>query len=358
MMPAADPSSYVDEPPITHYDQAGRDAALLRWSLWIANDGRCYLCNENRPYVFVQVDHLIPKHLKLAEFNRVWERVAGELPNLGPHHISNLRAICSDCNSSRLKGSTVLPDGYLSVQLLKSKKLTKLAFKEQARMRRNRAVGESAVKVTSASEDEDYRVLWEANLSQALIGTLHIAAEAVDPSQGTDARVVVDDVTVFVRTSMTPDGARLMAAAQLVSGVPLVTITESLVSAALKVAAEAHRGFAESTYPDLRGANSGDADWTNVVFVVTWDSATIDEETCVCKATVAIDGDVSAPVSLQSLDGSELVDVTGPDCAIDGFAFFEVVVGVGDGVYDVILQEDSLEPRRADALSARYSGAG
>lgn len=350
MMSAATASSHVDEPPITHYDQAGRDAALLRWSLWTANDGRCYLCSKNRPYVFVQVDHLIPKHLKTAEFNRIWDRVAGDLPNLGPHHISNLRAICSDCNSSRLKGSAVLPDGYLSVQLLKSTKLTKLAFKEQARMRRNRAVGESAVKVTSALEDDDYRVLWEAELSQAMIGTLHIAAEVLDPSQGTDARVIADDVTVFVRTSMTPDGARLMGAVQLVSGVPLVTITESLVPAAVEVVAESHRGFAESTYQDLRGANSGDADWSNVVFVVTWDSATIDEETCVCKATVTIEGDVSAPVSLQSLDGSELVDINGPDCTIDGSASFEITVGVRDGVYDVILQDDALEPHRADAL--------
>lgn len=351
MMPAVS-VSHVDEPPITHYDRAGRDAALLRWSLWTANDGRCYLCSENRSYVFIQVDHLIPKHLEHAEFNEVWKRVAGGLPNLGPHHISNLRAICSDCNSSRLKGSKVLADGYLSTQLLKSPALSALAFKEQARMRRNRAVGESAVKVTSASGDEDYRVLWETELSQAIMGTLHIAADVVDPSQGTETRVQADDLTVFVRTSMTPNGARLMGAVQLVSGVPLVTITESLIPAAVEVVAESHREFAESTYPDLRGANSGDADWLNAVFVVTWDSATIDEKTCVCKATVSVEGEVSAPVSLQSPDGSELGEDTGPDCTIDGFAYFEVIVGVGDGVYDVTLQDHTLRPNLADALPA------
>lgn len=341
----------ADEPPITQYDPASRDAALLRWSLYMANGGRCYLCSKTTRFVFIQVDHLIPKHLKPTEFDDVWNRLAGDLPNLGPHHISNLRAICSDCNSSRVKGAGLLADGYLSAQLAKSPDHSKRAFAEQAKMRRDRAVGESAVKVTSASGDEDFRLLWEEDLNQALMGTLHIAAEAVDPAHGAEHRVMAGDTAVIVRTSMSPDAARLMGAVQMVSGVALTTITEHLLPAAVDAVAERHREFAESTFPDLQGANSGTPDWSTATFVVTWESATIDSETCVCRASVSIEGDVTAPVSLQSDDGSKLIDAVGPDCIIGGYAAFEVTLGVGDGVYDVILQDDELEPSRTDVQS-------
>ena len=219
-------------------------------------------------------------------------------------------------------------------------------------MRRDRAVGESAVKVTSAAVDEDFRVLWEEGLSQALMGTLHMAAQAIEPSSGAESLVMAGETAVILRTSMSPDAARLMGAVQLVSGVPLVRITESLIPDAVEVVAESHREFAESTFPDLRGANSGTTDWSTATFIVTWESATIDEQICVCRASVALDGEVTAPVSLQSENGDELIDISGPECVVDGYAFFEVTVGVGDGVYNVALQDESLAPSRKDSQPA------
>ncbi|GAA1210784.1 hypothetical protein GCM10009587_11720 [Microbacterium maritypicum] len=318
----------------------------------MADNGRCYLCSKTTPFVSVQVDHLIPKRLKPADFNDIWERLGGDLPNLGPHHISNLRAICSDCNSSRVKGASTLAEGYLAAQLTNSARISKLAFAVQSRMRRDRAVGESAVKVTSAADDEDFRVLWEEGLSQALMGTLHMAAQAIEPSSGAESLVMAGETAVILRTSMSPDAARLMGAVQLVSGVPLVRITESLIPDAVEVVAERHREFAESTFPDLRGANSGTTDWSTATFIVTWESATIDEQICVCRASVALDGEVTAPVSLQSENGDELIDISGPECVVDGYAFFEVTVGVGDGVYNVALQDESLAPSRKDSQPA------
>lgn len=54
-------------------------------------------------------------------------------------------------------------------------------------------------------------------------------------------------------------------------------------------------------------------------------------------------------VSLQTLDDSELIDVSGVDCAIGGFTAFEVTAGFGDGVFGLRLQDDDLEPPKADS---------
>ncbi len=336
----ADP---IEGPVITSYDQAGRDGALLRWSLWVAGQRRCYLCGETKPFVDVQIDHVIPKHIEPEEFAQIWIRAAGDLPNLGPHHISNLRACCTDCNSSRLKGAHVLPDSILATHFQKSADLSKQAFAEQKKMRRDRAVGESAVKVTSAETEEDHRLLWDSDLSQALIGTLHYAARVVQPENAQPARFGVGDVSYVVRSSMTPESARMMAAVQLVSGVSTPEIVDAVMPDAIEVLAEAHRAFAESSYPGHLGANSGEADWVNAEFTMSWSDIEIGEETCIVVASVSLDTPISSQIALQSDDGADLIDITGPECSIEGHASFDVQIGVGDCVYSVSLREDDLE---------------
>lgn len=336
-------SPFVDGPLITSYDQAGRDGALLRWSLWIAGQHRCYLCGETKAFVEVQIDHVIPKHLEAGEFAQIWLRTAGELPNLGPHHISNLRACCADCNSSRLKGAHVLPDPIIATYLQKSPDLSNRAFAEQKKMRRDRAVGESAVKVTSAQTDEDHRLLWDSDLSQALIGTLHYSARVVRPETAQPARFGIGDVSYVVRPIGTPETARLMAAVHLVSGVTTPEILDAVMPEALGVLAEAHRAFAKSHYPDHLGANSGEADWVNAEFTVSWSDIEIGEESCTVVASVGLDTPIGSQIALQSDDGADLVDVAGPECSIDGYASFDVQIGVGDCVYSVSLRDDNLD---------------
>lgn len=336
-------SDTVDGPLITSYDKAGRDGALLRWSLWVAGRGRCYLCGQKKTFVDVQIDHVIPKHLEPDEFAQIWLRTAGELPNLGPHHISNLRGCCTDCNSSRLKGAHVLPDSIIATHLQKSTDLSMQAFAEQKKMRRDRAVGESAVKVTSAETDEDYRLLWDSDLSQALVGTLHYAARVVQPENAQPARFGVGDVSYVVRSSLTSDTARLMAAMHLVSGVTTPEIVDAVIPEAIDVLAEAHRAFAESHYPDYLGANPGEADWVNAEFTVSWSDIEIREESCTVVASVSLDTPISSQIALQSDDGAELIDAVGPECSIDGYASFDVQIGVGDCVYSVSLRDDELE---------------
>ncbi len=328
---------------ITSYDGAGRDAALLRWSLWRAGGGRCYMCAAPRAFVEVQIDHVVPKHLESEVFAQVWRRTAGELPNLGPHHITNLRACCADCNSSRLKGAHVLPDSIIATHLLKSRDLSRRAFAEQSKMRRDRAVGESAVKVTSAESDEDYRLLWDAELSQSLIGTLHVAARAVRVQDTSAARYGVGDTSYVVRTSFTPESARLMAAVQLVSGVTMPEIVDALMPQAIEVFAEAHRSHTESSYPSQRGANSGEVDWVNAEFAVSWWDVQIAEDSCAVVASVSLDTSVGSAMALQSDDGGSLIDIAGPECSIDGCASFDVEIGVGDCVYSVSLRDEDLE---------------
>jgi hypothetical protein len=298
----------------------------------------------------MQVDHVVPKHLSSVDFALTWTAVAGDLPNLGPHHISNLRACCARCNSPRVKGTLVLPNPVLAAELAKSATISEKAFAQQRHMRRNSAVGESAVKVTSADGSDEYKLLWESDLSQALIGTLHAAAAETRPAHGNEDRFRVAETSLFVRSSLTPESARLMGAVQLVSGVPLTGLTEALLPAVLDAFSDSFSRFAESAYPESHGANSGDVDWTNALFIVSWDSATIDESTCVCSVTVAMDNEVSAQVAVQSGDGGELVDAAAPDCIIDGFARFEIHVEVGGGVYDVVFQDDELEPVHASSL--------
>lgn len=332
-----------DDLTIRSYDQAGRDGALLRWSLWVAGRRRCYLCGEAKAFVDVQIDHVVPKHLETDVFAQIWVRTAGGLPNLGPHHISNLRACCADCNSSRLKGAHVLPDSIIATHLQKSRDLNKQAFAEQKRMRRDRAVGESAVKVTSAESDEDHRLLWDSDLSQALIGTLYYAARVVEPESTRPARFGGGDVSYVVRSRLTPETARLMAAVQLVSGVTIPEIVDAVMPEAIETFGEAHRAFAESRYPALRGANSGEVDWVNAEFALDWSDINVGEDLCTVVASVCLDTAISAPISLQSDDGADLVDISGPDCSVDGYASFEVQIGVGDCVYSVGLRDDDLE---------------
>jgi len=65
-MDAATETDLTDGPLITSYDQAGRDVALLRWSLWIAAKRRCYVCGETRAFADIQIDHVILSTLTLT----------------------------------------------------------------------------------------------------------------------------------------------------------------------------------------------------------------------------------------------------------------------------------------------------
>jgi len=210
-------------------------------------------------------------------------------------------------------------------------------------MRRDRAVGESAVKVTSAETDEDHRLLWDSDLSQAMLGTLHFAARIVHPNITLPARFGVGDVSYVVRSRLTPESARLMAAVQLVSGITTPEILDAVMPEAIDVLAGAHRRFAEPSYPGHLGANSGEADSVNAEFTVSWSEIEITGEICSLVASVSLDSTINSQIALQSNGGSNLIDTAGPECSIDGYASFDVQIGVGDCVCSVSLRDDELE---------------
>lgn len=331
---------------IERYDQAGRNRALLRWSLWIANNGRCYLCAEVTEFVHTQIDHIVPEHLPAADFTERWKSVAGDLPDKGAQHISNLRACCADCNSARVKGRHVLPDVQLSAVLAHSARIMALAFTEQARMRRGRAVGESIVKITAAETNDDYRILWEQNLNQALMSTLRQSAQVVTLNT---AKTIIYDaergVPFTAKSMMTADTARLIAAVHLTSGVPISSIIVELITNAKEAFSGVYQTFAESLYEDFRGANAGDTDWTNASFTINWEQVTIHNDECRVTADVTVDTIVSSQLSLQSLDGERLEETVGPDCRIMGPARFELTIQgeLGITVVDLVSMREEIE---------------
>lgn len=325
-------------PVVTLYGSDARDNALLRYSLWLVGGKRCYICKESLQKLHhVDIDHILPKSLKPAKFNKLWTALAGQLPNHGVHHISNLRAACKECNSAHMKGSIVLPDTVIAIHLAKSAGITTKALAEQRKLRRNSAMGESIVHLTTASKRDDFEVLWDPDLNQALFDSLYDASRVL---KGDPVRRSMWKTGRFIDVTADALKTRMMAALQLVSGVAPDVLLDGFSAVAAEEIQEKFASVVRATYDDLRGPEIGEIDWGQTLFAVSIDNVTIAPDDWSCAVTVSVETMVSAPVTMQSEDGSELVDGQSSECEVEGEIYLKALVGVrgfeieseGDGI--------------------------
>lgn len=279
---------------------------LLRWSLWEAQEKKCYICGDPVGFVGTQIDHVIPQTEKV-DFNGLWAKIGGSLPNNGVHHISNLRACCSDCNSARIKGSKVLSVHTLDLELQDSEKLMKAAFKVQEDIRRNGDTAESLVKIATSDTTADFDLLWDVDLNQAVIAAFHAGSVRSTVGRNPIVPLYVENRRVSAR--LDDESLRLLAAIHLVTGVSVSLLLGKAVECGIKIVDDAAAEFASKSYEYFQGASIGTVDWPdNTDFPVSVADFEIDMQSASCVVTIEVDEDLSLPVSQQSDDGGNLED--------------------------------------------------
>lgn len=313
---------YVDR-----YDAPTSDRALLRWSLWEAAAKRCYICGDPIRFTDTQIDHVIPQVIPKNEFDLLWQKYSRGMPNRGVHHIANLRACCSDCNSHRIKGRKRFSAATLDLMLEKSASVIEAAHREQRRVRKSGEIGEAIIRVASADTPEAHDLLWDLDLSQAIAASLHEASRRVV----TMTQLQVPIYSADYRVELHAEGQvrRLLSGWQIVSGLSLGTLVRGVVERAVDELDEqlAYR-VEQSSSGLLRGANAGTTDWRGAEFWVTVDEVLIDTENAVCVCTISVSENVSLISSEQSPDGSELTDEQ-RDLAIEGSVQVRAFTQVG-----------------------------
>ena len=313
---------YVDR-----YDAPASQRALLRWSLWEAADKRCYICGDPTQFTETQIDHVIPKSTPKNEFGALWRMHSRGMPDLGVHHIANLRACCSDCNSARVKGAKRFSAALLDLVLEKSASLIAAAHREQDRIRKSGEIGEAIIRVASADTPEAHDLLWDLDLSQAIAASLHEASRRVV----TMTQLQVPIYSADYRVELQAEGQvrRLLSGWQIVTGLSLGALVRGVVECAVD---EFDRQLAyrveRSSNGLLHGANAGTADWRGAEFRVAIDEVSIDTEKAVCVCTISVEETVTLMSSAQSSDGSELVDAQW-DLAIEGSIQVQASTQVG-----------------------------
>lgn len=328
-------------PVVTSYGGNTRDKALLRYSLWQAGGKECWICEKSFKKLHqVDIDHILPQHLKPAEFNRLWSALAGSLPNLGIDHISNLRAACKRCNQSR-KGGHILPDGLISTELLRSLAITKKALTEQRKLRRNSAMGESLVHLSTASKRDDFEVLWDPDLNQALFDSLYDASRVL---KGDPVRRSMWKSGRFVDLTADALKTRMMAALHLVSGVAPDLLLDGFAEYAADQIQQKFASVVGATYEALRGPDIGEIDWGQTLFALSIDDVTLASDDWSCAVTVSVETMVSAPVTMQSEDGSELVDGQSSEWEVVAEIYLKALVGVRG--FEVESEGDAIEVTR------------
>lgn len=315
---------------VDYYSNDSRDNALLRYSLWIAEGKICYICDKKLSSVRdVQIDHVLPKsekRLSATEFDRMWKTCAPKtLPNLGRHHISNLRAACGPCNSSHRKGSKVLRDRFVISVLADSVATIAKAHKEQRKLLKNDAMGESLVHLTTASTENEYSVLRDEDLKHALLDTMF---EASRGQGGGSQKRDLWSSQLMTQVTTSAEMLRLLAALHLVSGVSSDALVQGFVSEAAAAIQEKFDPLVRATYQDLRGPNVGAIDWAQTLFEVSMDKVAIDGDDWSCQATITVGATVSAPVQVQSDDGSSLEEDQSADCDIEGEIYLSASLGM------------------------------
>lgn len=289
---------------------------LLRWSLLVAQKNKCYLCGDPVNFVGTEIDHVIPKDEKV-NFSSLWTKFGGGLPNNGVHHVSNLRAACDDCNSARVKGSKVLSDYSLDMELQNSSKIMKAAFKVQEDIRRNGDTAESLVKIATSNTEDDFDLLWDVDLSQAVVAALHAGSARIAAGRDPIIPLYVGNRRVSARLG--DESRRLLAAVHLVTGVSVSLLLDKAVECCIKTVDDSAADFASRSYEDFQGAGFGTVDWPDHTEIpVSVAEFEIDMHAASCVVTIPVDEHFSLPVSRQSDDGGDLevrqtnsIEVTG-----------------------------------------------
>lgn len=166
-------------PLITSYDGSTENRALLRWSLWESQKKRCYICQNPFDFRETEIDHVIPQSTPDDRFDELWTKFAHGLPNGGVHSIHNLRASCIGCNSSAGKGGILCSPITLDLHLAKSQEISKRALLVQRRILRSGNTGRSAIVLSAASSEEEYELLWDFDVSQAIIAAMYRASQVL-----------------------------------------------------------------------------------------------------------------------------------------------------------------------------------
>jgi hypothetical protein len=289
---------------------------LLRWSLLVAQKKKCYLCGDPVNFVGTEIDHVIPQTEKV-DFNSLWAQIGGGLPNNGVHHISNLRAACDDCNSARIKGHKVLSVPSLDLILQNSNKIMEAAFKAQEDIRRNGDTAESLVKVATSNTEDDFDLLWDVDLNQAVVAAFHAGSARIAAGRDPIIPLYVGNRRVSARLG--DESRRLLAAVHLLTGVSVSQLLSKAVECGIKTVDDSAADFASRSYEDLQGAVFGTVDWPDHTEIpVSVAEFEIDTHAVSCVVTIPVDEDLSLPVSQQSDDGGDLegqqtksVEVTG-----------------------------------------------
>ncbi len=318
-------------PVIDFYSNNDRRNALLRYSLWVAGDKICYICDKALPsFRDSEIDHVLPKSEKViskSEFERIWRRCApGDLKNQGVHHISNLRTACRPCNRAHRKGAKVFKDRFYILTFDESAAITSKAHRAQRRLLKNNKMVESLLHVTTASTGSDYETIWDEDLRQALLDTMFEASRR--STAGTQRREL-PRLELLTEVSMSADVSRTMAALHLVSGVSADTIAQCLVDEATAIVQAKFEPLVRREYLEVLGPDVGYIDWGQTVFEVSIDRVSINDDEWSCEGEVSVDTWVSAPVQVQSQDGGELENGQSADCDIEGNLWVRVAVGEG-----------------------------
>lgn len=280
---------------------------LLRWSLWEAGTKKCYICEEATYFKEIQIDHVIPQDRPRAEFDKLWAQHGGAMANMGVHHISNLRACCRDCNSARLKGKKLFSPSMLDLHLKDSPAVMKQAFRIQKRIRRNGDIGESLVKVATAETNDDYDLLWDSDINQAVLAALHAGSDRFTKSSNPNIHLYIGNREISLHVD--DESPRMLAAVQLATGVPASQILVESVLCAIGAANSKAADFASMAYEDFQGVSVGTSDWHPATeFSVSVDDFNIDMHTASCMVTVKFCEYLILPLAMQSPNGERLED--------------------------------------------------
>lgn len=308
---------------------SSENRALLRWSLWEAQNKRCYICLDPFDFRRIEIDHIIPKTTAPADFDELWAKFGRDMPNDGIHAINNLRACCEDCNSTSGKGSIKFSDATLDLHLAKSRGVTKIALRVQRKILLSGDVGRSAIVLAGASTDEQYELLWDLDVNQALMAAAHRASQVL--VKGRINPIPVLDAPYRIELATDGKSARLLAAMQLASGLSPTDLAASVVECAVthldhKVAAAA----TERRNP-IVGANAGTTDWNGALFTISVESVGIVDDVVSYSCRIDFDENVVVPVAAQSPDGSALED-SQSDLTVEGCIVIAAATELGDFV--------------------------
>lgn len=293
--------------PIEEYSSNQRRQLVLRYSLWLAHEKCCYLCGDMIRFVGTQVDHMIPRRLSKLEFSEKWAICAPDgMPNLGVHHIHNLRACCTYCNSARRKGGKELKNSLITTLLADSSKIRDKVIGIQREISADTEILDSVLRLAGFSSPSRAELLWESQISQSVLGAVFDSSAALGSNMLIDVPPTQGDCLITFKASAAD--FRHFAAMQLDVGASRDMVIEACVGAAqtaldLRIAA-----VVPGWYSGLANATTGSIDWWDVDFLVELQDLSMESGLWSLEMKVAVETVVDVPVVHQSEDGGELIE--------------------------------------------------